>query len=67
MDAYLAFTLGAFIGLIVGFGLACIRPTASETEVAQAYEAGALHGELQAKQSTVRDLASVINAARRVA
>lgn len=40
MDAITGFYLGAFCGLIFGFGLACIRPTASEKEVAQAYEVG---------------------------
>lgn len=67
MDAHLAFTLGGFIGLIVGFGLACIRPTASEKEVAQAYEVGHMNGAIHAKQEVSGELASIVAAARRVA
>lgn len=67
MDAHIAFTLGGFIGLIVGFGFACIRPTASEKEVAQAYEVGVLNGSLHAKQEVSGELASIVAAARRVA
>lgn len=67
MDAHLAFTLGLFIGLIVGFGLACIRPNASEKEVAQAYEVGHMNGSIQAKREVSGELASIVAAARRVA
>ena len=67
MDAHLAFTLGGFIGLIVGFGLSCIRPNASEREVAQAYEVGAMQGAIQAKKEVGDELASIVAAARRVA
>lgn len=67
MDAHIAFTLGGFIGLIVGFGLSCIRPTASEKEVAQAYEVGHMNGAISAKQEVSGELASIVKAARRVA
>jgi hypothetical protein len=67
MDATTAFYLGAFCGLIFGFGLACIRPNASEREVAQAYEVGHLNGSIAAKQEVSGELASIVAAARRVA
>lgn len=67
MDAHIAFTLGGICGLIVGFGLACIRPTASEKEVAQAYEVGHMNGAISAKQEVGDELARIVAAARRVA
>lgn len=67
MDLQSAFFLGAFCGLIFGFGLACIRPNASEREVAAAYEVGHLNGAIAAKQEVSGELASIVAAARRVA
>lgn len=67
MDAITSFYLGAFCGLIAGFGLSMIRPTASEREVAQAYEVGVMNGAIQAKKEVSGELESIVAAARRVA
>ena len=67
MDAYLAFTLGAFCGLIVGFALGLFRPTVSKEQLENACEYSRLQGELKVRQESLEDIKRLAAAARRVA